>query len=314
MTPWPTLAPFGKTLPLPGGELFYYDSEGDTFDSKGDNDSHSDNTTDKPTIVLIHGLGDEADSWRHIFPLLIDAGYRVIAPDLPGFGRSQWSRINMRGHCKAVMHLMAATAAASVEKPAVLIGSSLGAGIAEIVACKQPDLVKKLILLDGCFPFDYKPDAAMFLMGLPFIGKKWYRSFRTNHEGAWKSLYPYYSDLNAMDEAEKAFLRERVIARVESNNQERGYFATLRSMNALMFFGSRSMAKRIKTYPGKITLLWGETDRVFKPKKTALLRRLRPDTPFTIIKGAGHLPHQEKPNECVTEMLRFVQQEKQEVI
>jgi pimeloyl-ACP methyl ester carboxylesterase len=301
MTPWPTLAPFAKKLQLPGGELFYYDSEGDA-DSEGDTDSG------KPTLVLIHGLGDEADSWRHIFPLLTNAGYRVIAPDLPGFGRSQWSRINMRGHYKAVMQLINKTNAANTEKPAVLVGSSLGAGIAEMLACKRPDLVKGLILLDGCFPFDYKPDAAMFLMGLPFIGKKWYRSFRTNHEGAWKSLYPYYSDLNAMDEADKAFLRERVIARVESQNQERGYFSTLRSMNALMFFGSRSMARQIKTYPGKITMLWGEKDRVFKPKKAALLRRLRPDASFTFITGAGHLPHQEKPEECVVEILKFLQQ------
>jgi pimeloyl-ACP methyl ester carboxylesterase len=281
---------------MPGGELFYYDSD-------------PGNTTNKSTIALIHGLGDEADSWRHIFPLLIDAGYRVIAPDLPGFGRSQWSRINMRGHCKAVMQLITATGAASSEKPAVLAGSSLGAGIAEMVACKLPDLVKALILLDGAFPFDYKPDTAMFLMGLPFVGRTWYRSFRTNHEGAWKSLYPYYGDLDAMSEADKTFLRERVIARVESNNQEQGYFATVRSMNALMLFGSRSAARRIKTYPGKIALLWGEKDLVFKPKKAALLRSLRPDAPFTIIKGAGHLPHQEMPDACVAEMLKFLQQE-----
>jgi len=93
---WPSLAPYGKTLSMRGGELFYYDSEKDT-DSKGNADSAGDADSDKPTLILIHGLGDEADTWRHVFPILAEAGYRVIAPDLPGFGRSLWKGgINMR--------------------------------------------------------------------------------------------------------------------------------------------------------------------------------------------------------------------------
>jgi pimeloyl-ACP methyl ester carboxylesterase len=286
---------------MSGGELFYYDSEGDA-------DSDSGNTGGKPTIVLIHGLGDEADSWRHIVSPLSGAGYRVIAPDLPGFGRSQWKgRIGMSVHRRVVTQLIAITNAASATQPVVLAGSSLGAGIAEMVAFQNPHLVKALILLDGCLPFEFKTDKAMFLMSLPFVGKGWYRSFRSNHEAAWKSLYPYYRDLESMNEADKTFLRERVIARVESSNQERGYFATLRSMNSF-FLLHRRTATRIGLYtPVKIALLWGEQDRIFPPHRAALLRRLRPDAGFTLIADAGHLPHQEKPNVCATEMLRFLQ-------
>jgi pimeloyl-ACP methyl ester carboxylesterase len=295
MKSWPSLAPFGKTLSMSGGELFYYDSD-------------SNSTNNKPTIILIHGLGDEADSWRHLFPLLIGAGYRVIAPDLPGFGRSRWKgRISMSGHCRAVTQLMSMTGAASAERPAVLAGSSLGAGIAEIVAYRNPHLAKALILLDGCLPFEFKTDKAMFLMSLPFVGKGWYRSFRRNHEAAWKSLYPYYRDLEAMSEADKTFLRERVIARVESVNQERGYFATLRSMNAFFLLRRRTATRIGLNVPCKIALLWGEQDRIFPPNRAALLRRLRPDAYFTLIADASHLPHQEKPDVCAAEILRFLQ-------
>jgi pimeloyl-ACP methyl ester carboxylesterase len=295
MRSWPSLAPFGKTLPLPGGELFYYDSA-----------TH--NAADKPTIILIHGLGDEADSWRHIFPLLIDAGYRVIAPDLPGAGRSLWKgRISIGVHRNAVMRLMIKSGAASALVPAVLAGSSLGAGIAEMAACKRPDLVKAIILIDGCFPFQYKMDKGSFLLSLPFVGKNWYRAFRSNHEAAWKSLFPYYADLNGMNSEDKDFLRERVIARVESSNQERGYFATLRSMNNLFAFGRRTMARKIKAWPGRISIIWGEQDCIVPVKKTAPFRSLRPDADFALIVGAGHLPHQEKPCETAAEMLRFLQ-------
>lgn len=43
---------------------------------------------DGETVVLLHGFPDSAWLWRHQIPHLADAGYRVIAPDLRGFGDS----------------------------------------------------------------------------------------------------------------------------------------------------------------------------------------------------------------------------------
>jgi pimeloyl-ACP methyl ester carboxylesterase len=302
MNCWPSLAPYAKSLHLPDGKLFYYDSA-----------SEANPTTSRPAIVLIHGLGDEADTWRYVFPLLADAGYRVIAPDLPGFGRSIWKgRISMRGHCAAVLRLLTKVSVAgqagiaSPENPAILAGSSLGAAVCEMAACKRPDLVKALIFIDGCFPIENKIDKAVLSLMLPSFGSKWYRSFRKNHKAAWESLYPYYGDLDAMSGEDREFLRERVIARVESENQERGYLSTLRSMNIFFVFNGRNISRRIKTYPGKIVILWGEKDRILPPEKASLFRGLRPDAEMTLISGAGHLPHQEKHEETAAHMLRFL--------
>jgi pimeloyl-ACP methyl ester carboxylesterase len=41
-----------------------------------------------PAVVLLHGFPDCIDVWRHQIPVLVDAGFRVIAPDLRGFGES----------------------------------------------------------------------------------------------------------------------------------------------------------------------------------------------------------------------------------
>jgi pimeloyl-ACP methyl ester carboxylesterase len=300
---WPSLAPFAKSLPLSGGDLFYYDS----------NAAEVNPATSKPAIVLIHGLGDEADTWRYVFPLLADAGYRVIAPDLPGFGRSIWKgRISMRCHCKAVIRLLTKVAGqagiASPDNPAILAGSSLGAAICEMAACNKPDLVKALILIDGCLPLDGKIDKGLLKLMLPSVGSKWYRSFRKNPQAAWESLSPYYSDLGAMSGEDREFLRERVVARVESENQERGYLSTLRSMNIFFVFNGRNLSRRIKTYPGKIAILWGEKDKILPVEKAALFRGLRPDARMTLISGAGHLPHQEKHEETAAEMLRFLEE------
>jgi len=79
-------------------------------------------------------------------------------------------------------------------------------------------------------------------------------------------------------------------------------------MNTFLLFGGRSVTHAMKTFPGKILLLWGEKDHVFPVKKAALFRNLRPDAEFTLIPGAGHLPHQEKPAETAAEILRFLRE------
>jgi pimeloyl-ACP methyl ester carboxylesterase len=109
-----------------------------------------------------------------------------------------------------------------------------------------------------------------------------------------------------MSSADRAFLRERVIDRVESPNQERGYFATLRSMNAFFLFFKKSEGKRIKAFQGKIDAIWGEHDIVFPLIIADPFRHLRPDAVFSVIDGAGHLPHQEKPDETAAIMLQFL--------
>jgi len=306
---WPSLTAFGKYLPMPGGNLFYYDSAGNATPTEHTGPEKND-TGGKPVVVLIHGLGDEADTWRHVFPALADAGYRVLAVDLPGFGRSNWNGgISIGVHCKAVLRLITsvgAFAGVGVERSVVLVGSSLGAGIAELIAVNHPGLVKGIVLVAGCFPFENSVSKKLLLLGLPFLGKKWYRGFRKNHEAARKSLYSYYGNLDAMCDADKDFLRERVISRVESANQERGYLSTVRSMNVFLMFSSRFIARKIKLFPGRILVLCGEKDRVFPPEKTALLRSLRPDAEFVTATGAGHLPHQEKPELSTVEILRFL--------
>ncbi|WP_375551431.1 alpha/beta fold hydrolase [Rhodophyticola porphyridii] len=41
------------------------------------------------TVILIHGWPDDGDLWRHQVAALVEAGYRVLAPDLLGFGKSE---------------------------------------------------------------------------------------------------------------------------------------------------------------------------------------------------------------------------------
>ena len=303
-TCWPSLEAYAKRLSskrFPG--LFYYD-----YNPPG--------ASEKPTLILIHGLGDEADTWRHIIPLLGEAGYRTLAPDMPGFGRSLTSRrSSLSLHRNAVLEL-AESVSGNSQNDFILAGSSMGAAVAEAAALLllqnhksqtgQSITIKALVLLDGCMPMESSGSPELLLAALPFAGKKWYRSFRTDPEKAWQSLFPYYADIHGLKEEDKAFLRKRVMDRVYSPSQERAFFSTLRSM---IFQSLRSSYyRRIGSWPGKIALIWGENDKIIPKTLTESFVKLRIDKPteISVIQGAGHLPHQEKPAETANAIMGFL--------
>ena len=305
MKPWIDLDSMGRTLELKAGTIFYYDSG-----SAGQDQPES---ASKPLLILIHGLGDEADTWRHLIPLFCKKGYRIIAPDLPGFGRSTagelpWKeRITVNCHVKAVLSLVQSTGSVNPGNPAILIGSSMGAYIVQMAAFRLPDLFKSLILLDGCYPISGNLDKNLLLMGLPFIGRAWYRGFQKDHDAAWKSLYPYYNNLEAMANADREFLRQRVIDRVESKSQEQAYFASLRSMIRLHLSAKNKFTRDTRNFPGNFFVLWGESDRIMPLERAAAFRICRPDADFQIISGVGHLPHQEAPEKTADAILNFLE-------
>ena len=292
MRPWPSLG--GKAFCLkyssrPGETLFFYDSIS----------SKSSRSSPKGVIVLVHGLGDEADSWRHVIPLLNSGGYRALAPDLPGFGRSVTpGRVSLKYHADAVLRLVKAVQKQNddADGPVFLAGNSLGALVAEAAVFKKPDMFRGLILIDGSIPGGPSNPGPLALAKL-LLCRKWYRAYRNDPPRAWASLYPYYAELNKMPEADKEFLKERVMARVKSPTQEKAFFQTQRSIIWAYLTASSSFAKKTRNYPGKILLLWGDKDRIIPFSSAGKFKALHSGVELKTIPGAGHLPQQEKPEE-----------------
>jgi pimeloyl-ACP methyl ester carboxylesterase len=302
MKPWPSLASRAFCLTnksRPDESIFYFDS------LPGDGISRP--PVSLPVFILIHGLGDEADSWRHLIPLLNTGGYRVLALDLPGFGRSAApGRISLKNHARAVLRLMEA---ACPGNQVILAGNSMGALVAEVAAVEKPGGnspgVCGLILLDGSIPGN-PPRAGFFALAKLLLSKKWYRAYRDNPEGAWASLYSFYADLDSLSPTDRDFLRRRVMARVESPSQEQAYFASYRSLVRTYLTASPRLARKIRDYKGKILLLWGEKDRIMPLSSVEPFKTLRPDAELQVIPGAGHLPQQEKPEETAQLMTEFI--------
>ena len=97
-----------------------------------------------PLVVLAHGMGDSRAAFRFMVPALVEAGYRVAAVDVRGFGNSSvgwasYTRTAIAGDLIALVKHLGG--------PAVLIGHSLSGGAVTIAAAHAPDLVTALVEL-----------------------------------------------------------------------------------------------------------------------------------------------------------------------
>lgn len=97
-----------------------------------------------PALVLVHGLGCSADYWLHNGPPLAAAGFRVVAPDLPGFGRTAGPRLGLSipAQAAAVAELSDALGLGR----AAYLGHSLSCQSVVELATTQPARVSALVL------------------------------------------------------------------------------------------------------------------------------------------------------------------------
>ncbi len=105
-----------------------------------------------PTLLLLHGTGSSTHSWRTLLPLLAQH-YHVVAPDLPGHGRSVLRddrALTLEGMASAVHDLLDDLDVT----PAAMVGHSAGAAVAVqcLLEVPQPDV--PIVSLNGAFvPF-----------------------------------------------------------------------------------------------------------------------------------------------------------------
>lgn len=280
MERWPEIADSGSLVDaaLSTGRVFAYDS------------GRSLAAPARPAILLIHGLGDEADSWRRVIPALAGSA-RAVALDLPGFGRSESrGRVGVSACVRAVLGLLDAL---SIDR-AVFAGSSLGAVVAEIAAFRAPGRCAGLVLVDGGLP-GLKASASAWKGAIPILGSRGYRSLRGRPEAAYRSLGPYYAGLESLPEEDRAFLRRRVEARVESRSQERAYFSLFRSL-AMWMARPAFFARGLRSFEGPVLVAWGASDRIVHPSSAEAIASFAPRGRACCIPGAGHLPQQERPD------------------
>jgi pimeloyl-ACP methyl ester carboxylesterase len=122
-----------------------------------------------PAVVLLHGLGGFAASWRHTIEALASRA-TVFAVDLPGFGRSAKPRAAYRlGYFARALHgFLEATGIAQ----ASLVGHSLGGSVAVTYALTHPARVERVALVAALIPgFSFRMSWSYRIVALPVVGE-----------------------------------------------------------------------------------------------------------------------------------------------
>ena len=286
MEPWPDLVSYARQVHLPesDGSLFLFDA----------------GPADAVPALLIHGLGDEADTWRHLIPSLSNQCH-VLAPDLPGFGRSAplQQGHGIPSYVQVLTELLDMQGLGRV----ALIGHSLGGIVAQSMALAVPERVERLVLIGGSLVArKQKIGLSTILFLIPGLGEWLYNGLRRNPDAAYRTLYPYYNDLDALPEADRAFLYQRVNERVWSDKQRRAFLSIYRHLVRWLPAQQRTLEDRLGVFHVPTTAIWGEVDQVNDVANGHALVELQPTAHLVVVPGGGHNVQQERP-EAVLEAI-----------
>jgi pimeloyl-ACP methyl ester carboxylesterase len=103
-------------------------------------------------VLLLHGFPDSGRLWRHQIPTLTDAGFRVVAPDLRGFGASEKpADVSDYRIGRSVADMVALLDALEIEK-AHVVGHDWGAAVAWALALLAPQRVDRLVVMSVGHP------------------------------------------------------------------------------------------------------------------------------------------------------------------
>ncbi len=110
---------------------------------------------DGPLVVLLHGFPEFWYSWRHQIPVLADAGYRVVAPDLRGYNESAKPPGYGAYLTGPLTQDVVALIAACDAPRATVVGHDWGGVIAWTLASRRPEVVERLVILNAPHPAVY---------------------------------------------------------------------------------------------------------------------------------------------------------------
>ena len=241
-------------------------------------------------IVLVHGFGASSFSWRNNLRPIADAGYTVYAPDMRGFGLSDKSWDGTMAHEAQADRLAAFMDAVQIDR-AVLAGNSMGGNIIAHFALKYPDRVRGLIFVDAAI-FTGAPNAAVVstLLEFPPI-RRW---------GQHAVRFLLADDTRNADTIKSAWYDPAKI----SAEVLIGYRRALRTPDwdlGLLAMSRDSGQNDISARLGEITvptlILWGEHDTWINPSNGPRLQQAMTGSKLIVIPNAGHVPHEEQPEE-----------------
>ncbi|HEV8169525.1 MAG TPA: alpha/beta hydrolase [Pyrinomonadaceae bacterium] len=238
-----------------------------------------------PAMILIHGFASSTLVWSKVFLKLANAGYRVIALDMLGYGYSAKPRkgeYTIAGQAKLLVRLLDRL---SIPR-AIFVGSSYGGAVAATCALDYPDRVEKLILVGAVNnnrPLEF---TLMRLFGSRVFGdvvSPLLIGSRRLLRRRMKRVYDRHSWV--LDE-------RRVDARhlpLRAAGTQRAIIRTVRAWDAERISRDAHLIKQ------PTLLLWGENDLDIPLADGERLHAEIRGSRLIVFLNCGHIPHEEYP-------------------
>jgi len=238
-----------------------------------------------PTVVFLHGAGLDHTVWALLARWFAHRGFGVLAPDLPGHGRSESESLQS---IAAMADFTAALITAAGARNAMIIGHSMGSLVALETAARHPDKVAALGLIAAAAAMPVSPDllkaaeandpAAIDMVSIWGYGVA---------AGIGGSLAPGAWMLGA---------GRRLLERARPGVLFRDLFACNAYRDGL------ASAAKVKV---PATLVLGERDLMTPAEAGRELAAALPDARVVALKGAGHMLMSERPDEVLGALREF---------
>jgi pimeloyl-ACP methyl ester carboxylesterase len=252
-----------------------------------------------PVVVLLHGLGGFAQSWRHTIDALATRA-TVFALDLPGFGRSAKPRTDYRlGYFARALHGFLDAMGVS---QASLVGHSLGGAVAVTYALTHPARVERLALVAGLVPgFGFRTSWAYRLVTLPVLGEALGLCARA----------PVYKAAIARcfcvaRPAEVEYLIEHDYAIRTGAEARAAWLATARHIRADFVDHRVDYRRALTTLDLPVLLVHGRQDPAVAPEHASEAAAGFPRATLRWVDGCGHFPHLEHASVVNAWLAEFV--------
>ncbi|WP_411699199.1 alpha/beta fold hydrolase [Conyzicola sp.] len=243
---------------------------------------------DGPLLVLVPGMGELRSSYRHLTPALVAAGYSVATTDLRGHGDSDTSftsygDIATAGDIHALIEQLG--------RPAVIVGNSLAAGAAVIVAADHPAQVDGLVLVG---PFVRNPPANAFIT-LAFramMNPLWIAA-------VWKGYMPtLYAGRKPVDFDE---YRRAVVTSLKRSAYGKAFSLTTRQTT------HDPAEAKLGAVTAPTLVVMGDKDPDFKnPEAEARFIGDALSAQVVMVAEAGHYPQSQQPEVTADAVLSFL--------
>ena len=254
-------------------------------------DTYAVEAGDGDPIVLIHGYGDTADGWRRVVPGLLDAGHRVVAIDVPPFGRSDDPRapLLIDFYKEFFPELFERL---EIER-ATVIGHSLGGAISLHLTLQEPQLVERLGLVAPA--------------GLG-KGPPWWWHMLAGYEYAWKTALSVptpvtpvlvkqgltrFLDWRLFHDSRQ--MRETVDHLVSMHGTRKGLDKLLAAGRCCIESYTGTLLEDSVAIEVPLFMVWGEHDGLVPSKHAWEFGRVHPRAHVHVFEECGHYPHIELP-------------------